>query len=206
MDPTRARTTDPDEFIENAPEATRALAAELRDAFFRWEPDLTEAIKWNNLCFSGRKLICGLSPCKKHLSIVFFRGTELPDPAKLFTGGEDNTNIRNVRLTSRAELNLEALRRRRARCPARNPAHPAPPARALARPGFFHPGPENEPPRRRQFPQPLPELPARIPRLAHHRQARGNPRAPPRRNPARPQLRKKVDRPPRGLESRPESC
>ena len=40
-----------------------------------------EAIKWHMLCFSGRKLVCGLSACKKHLGITFFRGTELRDMA-----------------------------------------------------------------------------------------------------------------------------
>src|SRR3954463_6603868 len=100
MDVRRAKTTDPDEWLEAAPDFSRPLAADLREWIFRTAPDLTESIKWNCLCFTGRKLVCGLSPCKKHLGIVFFRGTELPDPARLFSGGEGNTNIRNIRLTS----------------------------------------------------------------------------------------------------------
>lgn len=62
------------------------------------------------LSFTGRKLVCALSPCKRHLSIVFFRGTELPDPARLFTAGETNTNIRSVRVTESAHLDRKALR------------------------------------------------------------------------------------------------
>jgi len=54
--------------------------------------------------------VCGLSACKKHLGISFFRGTELPDPKRLFTGGETNTNIRTVRVTSLETLNRDALR------------------------------------------------------------------------------------------------
>src|SRR6478752_2948319 len=73
MDVTRAKTKDPDEWLEATPDFSRPMAPELR-----------ESIKWNVLCFSGRKLVCGLSPCKKHLGIVFFRGTELADPAGLF--------------------------------------------------------------------------------------------------------------------------
>jgi uncharacterized protein YdeI (YjbR/CyaY-like superfamily) len=76
-----------------------------------WEPDLTESIKWNMLCFSGRKLVCGLSACQHHLGVTFFRGTELPDPVHLFNGGgENNTNIRSMRLTTLDGLNREALR------------------------------------------------------------------------------------------------
>ena len=110
MDVSRAKTKDPDEWLETAPDFSRPLAAELRESFFRWEPDLAESIKWNTLSFTGRKLVCALSPCKKHFAIVFFRGTELPDPAELFTAGETNTNIRSVRVTEPARLNREALR------------------------------------------------------------------------------------------------
>lgn len=110
MDCSRAKTRNPDEWLEAAPDFSRPLATELRESFFRWAPDLTEAIKWNVLTFSGRKLVCGISPCKKHLSIVFFRGTELEDPASLFVAGETNTNIRSVKVTKPATLNREALR------------------------------------------------------------------------------------------------
>ena len=110
VDVSRAKTKDPDEWLEAAPAFSRPLAAELREFFFRWEPDLAESIKWNTLAFTGRKLVCALSPCKKHLSIVFFRGTELSDPARLFTAGETNTNIRSVRVTDPASLNRKTLR------------------------------------------------------------------------------------------------
>lgn len=110
MDCSRARTRDPIEWLETCPEFSWLLANQLREWILTWEPDLTESIKWNMLCFSGRKLVCGMSACKHHLSLAFFRGTELPDPAKLFTpGGENNTNIRSVRLTLEG-LNRNTLR------------------------------------------------------------------------------------------------
>lgn len=87
------------------------MAEQLADWILTWEPDLTESIKWNNLCFSGRKLVCGVAACKRHLALFFFRGTELPDPARLFTvGGENNTNVRSVRITSLEGFNRAALR------------------------------------------------------------------------------------------------
>jgi hypothetical protein len=109
MDVSRAKTTDPDEWLEAAPDFSRPIVAELREAIFRTAPDLAESIKWNMLCFTGRKLVCGLSACKRHVGIAFFRGTELPDPARLFSGGEGNTNIRSIRLTSSSELNRKAF-------------------------------------------------------------------------------------------------
>ena len=101
MDCNPARTKDPAEWVETCPEFSWPIAEKIRDWILNWEPDLTESIKWNMLCFSGRKLVCGMSACKQHLGLTFFRGTELPDPAKLFSkGGENNTNIRSIRVTS----------------------------------------------------------------------------------------------------------
>jgi hypothetical protein len=111
MDCSRAKTKDPDEWLEAAPEFSRPLAAQVRDWIQRWEPDLAESIKWNMLCFSGRKLVCGLSACKAHLGIAFFRGTDLPDPARLFNqGGESNTAILSIRLTTLDGFDSRAFR------------------------------------------------------------------------------------------------
>jgi hypothetical protein len=111
MDCSRARTKSPPEWLELCPDFSKSMAEQLTDWILNWEPDLREMIKWNMLCFSGRKLVCGLSACQKHLGIAFFRGTELPDPAKLFNeGGENNTNIRSIRLTTPEGVDRTALR------------------------------------------------------------------------------------------------
>jgi hypothetical protein len=110
MDCSSARTKDPGEWLETCPEFSWPLAEKVHEWILTWEPDLTESIKWNMLCFTGRKLVCGISACKKHLSLAFFRGTELPDPARLFTPQENNTNILSIRLTTLDGFNREAFR------------------------------------------------------------------------------------------------
>jgi hypothetical protein len=111
MDCSRPKTRNVDEWLDEAPDFSRPICAELRELFLQWEPDLTEAIKWNMLCFSGRKLVCGLSACKAHVGVAFFRGTELPDPAGLFTPeGEMNTNIRGIRFTKSSPIHQPALK------------------------------------------------------------------------------------------------
>lgn len=111
VDCSRARTKDPGEWLQTCPDFSQPLAEQVVEWFLNWEPDLDESIKWNMLCFSGRKLVCGLSACQKHLGITFFRGTELPDPAKFFSpGGERNTNIRSIRVTSLDGVDHTALR------------------------------------------------------------------------------------------------
>lgn len=111
MDVRRSQTKDPIAWLENCPEFSWPLANQLREWILEWEPDLTESIKWNMLCFSGRKLVCGISACQKHLGVTFFRGTELADAANLFTpGGENNTNIRGMRLKTLVDFDRVAFR------------------------------------------------------------------------------------------------
>lgn len=111
MDCSRTPTRDPETWLDLAPEASQAMARQVRAWIQRWEPDLSEAIKWHMLCFTGRKLVCGLSACQKHLGITFFRGTELRGVTKLFTAGESNTSILSIRVTSLDKLDAQALRR-----------------------------------------------------------------------------------------------
>lgn len=111
MDCSRPRTQDPREWLELAPEFSAPLAEQIHDWILTWEPDLTETIKWNMLCFSGRKLVCGLSACQKHLGVAFFRGTELPDPAGILTPAEHNTRILSARITTLEGFPRDAFRR-----------------------------------------------------------------------------------------------
>lgn len=112
MDCSRARTHDPREWLETCPDFSWPLAEQVHEWILTWEPDLTESIRWNLLCFTGRKLVCGLSACQRHLGVTFFRGTELADPAQLFQpGGEGNTNIRSLRLTTLDAFNRAAFQR-----------------------------------------------------------------------------------------------
>jgi uncharacterized protein YdeI (YjbR/CyaY-like superfamily) len=109
MDVRASRTTNPNRWLDTCPEFSRPICEQLREWMFRWQPDLKESVNTNMLCYSGRKRIVAIAGFKKHAQMVFFRGTELPDPAKLFVGGEDNTNIRNVDFLSLDKVNARAL-------------------------------------------------------------------------------------------------
>lgn len=108
------RKLKPENWLDSCPEFSRPICGELQELFVRWEADLTETVKWNALCFNGRKMVCALGAFQRHVSIVFFRGTELPDPAKLFNQGEGNTNLRTIQIKTHAEfgrLDRPALKR-----------------------------------------------------------------------------------------------
>lgn len=111
MDVARTSTRDPETWLDLAPDFSQAMVRQVRTWIQHWEPDLTESMKWNMLCFSGRKNICALSACKKHLGITFFRGTELRDITTLFDGGDSNTSIQTIRVTKLEKLNVKALQR-----------------------------------------------------------------------------------------------
>lgn len=100
------RKLKPENWLGACPEFSRPISGELQELFLRWEPDLTETVKWSALCFNGRKMVCALGAFKRHVSIVFFRGTELRDPSKLFNQGEGNTNLRTIQIKSHKEFEV----------------------------------------------------------------------------------------------------
>lgn len=112
MDCARTTTRNPEAWLDNAPEFSQAMARQVRDWVQRWEPDLTESIKWNMICFSGRKLVLAISACKKHLGVSFFRGVELREmtATDLFVGGEQSTSIQTLRVTDPRKLSTTKLR------------------------------------------------------------------------------------------------
>jgi len=110
MDIRRSRTKNPDSWLDTCPEVSRPICEQLREWMFRWQPDLTESINTNMLCYSGRKRIVAIAGFKKHAQMVFFRGTELADPTGLFMGGEENRCIRNVNIATLDDFNAAALR------------------------------------------------------------------------------------------------
>jgi len=130
MDVRRSRTKNPDRWLATCPDLSRPLCEELRELVFRWEPDLTESVNTNMLCFSGVKRVCALGGFMKKAHFSFFRGSELPDPAGLFNSGLENHSIRNIELTTLDDLDrgaLKALLRAAVKLDARPDIQPPPP-------------------------------------------------------------------------------
>jgi uncharacterized protein YdeI (YjbR/CyaY-like superfamily) len=110
MDVRRSRTKNPDQWLATCPEFSRPICEALREFIFRWEPDLTETVNTNMLCYTARKRVFALGAFVKSACVTFFRGSELPDSAGLLNQGEGNHLIRNIALTSLEGLDLAALR------------------------------------------------------------------------------------------------
>ena len=97
------------DWLAKAPGFSRPICEQLREWIFQWEPDLEESPKWNMPAFKGRRLVCALGAFKKHATVFFFRGAELPDRAGLFNQGT-GAHMRAIRITTLEGFNRAALR------------------------------------------------------------------------------------------------
>jgi len=135
MDCRPSRTQIPDLWLETCPDISRPLCETLREWINAWEPDLTESIKWNMLCFSGRKLVCALGAFKKYAGLTLFRGAEIPEAASLCDPGSAAAAVRTLRFTDTASLDRGAVRRLLRAAVRLDECVPPPrPARAAPRP------------------------------------------------------------------------
>lgn len=98
-----------DAYIAQAAPFARPLLEEYRGIVRAAAPMLREDIKWGIPYWLGSSLVCGMAAFKRHLSLGFWRGGELPDPKGLLTevGNGKMTSLRipeGERLPSRAAL------------------------------------------------------------------------------------------------------
>lgn len=111
MDCRPSRTIDPDLWLETCPEVSRPLCETVREWILTWEPDLSESIKWNMLCYIGQKAVCALGGFKKWAGLTFFRAAELPDARVLCNQGTENTTVMTIRFSALEEIDRWALKR-----------------------------------------------------------------------------------------------
>lgn len=98
-----------DAYIAKAAPFARPLLEEYRGIVRAAAPMLREEIKWGIPYWVGSSLVCGMAAFKRHVSLGFWRGGELPDPRGLLTevGNGKMTSLRipeGERLPSRAAL------------------------------------------------------------------------------------------------------
>lgn len=111
MDCRTARSNNPDEWMESCPEASRPVCELLREWILSWEPELRESIKWNMLCYSGKKLVCAIGGFKRHAGLTFFRGRELPAALEICDQGAQSVSIMSMKIPSVECLDRGATRR-----------------------------------------------------------------------------------------------
>jgi hypothetical protein len=82
-------------WIAAAPEPQRSQLRALRDIVRSAAPDAAEAMKWARPCYTRKTLLCYLHRAKSHVTLGFYQGARMADPAGRLVGS--GTQLRHVR-------------------------------------------------------------------------------------------------------------
>ena len=69
-----------DAYIAKAPEFAQPILEKIRKAFRKACPDVVESLKWSSPAFEHHGILGGMAAFKKHVSLSFWRATEMEDP------------------------------------------------------------------------------------------------------------------------------
>jgi hypothetical protein len=102
-----------DNFLAMCSPAVRDLAQQLRSLIQRVMPSAVEQVDLpSNIIGYGLDrtyagLICGITPYKAHVSLLFTHGATLPDPEHLLEG--EGKGARRVRIATSADIDNPAV-------------------------------------------------------------------------------------------------
>lgn len=97
------KNTDIDKYITEATDFAQPILNHLRQLIFTADPEMEEAIKWRQPCYSQNGLVCAMAAFKQHVNFTFFEGKHLIDKHGVF-GDSNNQNLSAFKLKSIDEL------------------------------------------------------------------------------------------------------
>ncbi len=86
------------------------LIQQIRDLIHITEPNIREEWKWNSPVWSLDGMVCSAGAFKKHVSLTFFRGSELEHDTNLFNSPPGSKNTRSVMWKENETLEQSALK------------------------------------------------------------------------------------------------
>ena len=96
------------DYIDALPDWSQKICKQLRTIILKADPKLIEDWKWGpNYYLEG--MVCGFAGFKKHVNLVFFKGTSLMDKKKLLVGDPESINTRNFRFRDVKEIDEDIL-------------------------------------------------------------------------------------------------
>lgn len=93
------------EYIANLNDWRGALLDRIRQLIRGADPELVEEWKWRSPVWSKGGLVCSASAFKRHVSVSFFEGASLADPAGLFNSPSEAKAMRSIRLEQGDDFN-----------------------------------------------------------------------------------------------------
>ena len=106
-----------DDYLKDQRPQNQAIIGALRDFVKRIEPGLSEAVKWGNGCWVGKKgPVAYVYSATEYVQFGFFMGSSLKDPKGLLEG--DGKYVRHIKIRDPSEIDerpFAALLRQAAR-------------------------------------------------------------------------------------------
>jgi hypothetical protein len=84
------------EYIQKNTDWKGELVSEIRQVILETVPAIEEEWKWNSPVWAYQGLVCSVSAFKKHVSLTFFRGSELEEYTDLFNSPTGSKNTRSI--------------------------------------------------------------------------------------------------------------
>lgn len=104
----KPKPTDHDDYFAQAGEFAQPILAKLRKVIHKACPDVQESIKWSAPFYEHHGILIGLGAFKAHVTLSFWRGKEMSDPAGLFDGKARET-LEIVRFESLKDVPSERV-------------------------------------------------------------------------------------------------
>ncbi len=96
-----------DDYLAAIPGELREVAGTLRGGIRDAAPEAAEAMKWGQPVYDARGPFVALKAHPRHVTLTFWRGAALPDPAGLLSGEGDR--MRHARFASVADVDETAV-------------------------------------------------------------------------------------------------
>jgi len=84
------------EYITKTHDWRGELIKRIRELILEIKPDIEEDWKWNSPVWSYHGMVCSVGAFKKHVSLTFFKGSDLETQTDLFNSARDSKNTRSV--------------------------------------------------------------------------------------------------------------
>ena len=85
----------------------RQVATVLRDVVRANSQGLSEDLKWNQPCYTGKSMVCYIQKAKTHVSLGFGKGAKLDDPEGILEG--EGAQLRHVKIPLGGKVSDEVL-------------------------------------------------------------------------------------------------
>jgi len=98
------------QYQKNAAPFAQPILEKLRTIVRSTDTTIQEDWKWNIPNFHQNGMLCAMASFKKHVSFTFFKGAEINDTFKLFTGDCSAKSMRTIKFTELSQVNVVQLK------------------------------------------------------------------------------------------------